>query len=111
MVAENARFFKDEMPVLLDADYWITDFTDVTTADITASHVKAIAQPTLNASKQKPNPSVGQCAPQSQLHGLSKMWMAIAEETGWERQVKPSRKEVSATLEEHLGGPVADWPH
>lgn len=109
MVAENTRFFTDEMAHLLKADYWISDFSDVTTADVSSNHVRQIALLTLAASKQKSNLWVGLCAPQSLIYGLSRMWIAMADGTGWESRVEHTQSEIKAALEAHLGEPVPDW--
>ena len=109
MVAENVRFFRDETAHLLKADYWISDFSDVTTADVSVDHVKQIALLTLDASKQKSDLWVGLCSPQSLIYGLSRMWIAMADATGWESHVKHTQAEIKAALEEHLGEPVPDW--
>ena len=83
--------------------FGIVDMSEVTSTDIDTSHVHETAlQDDLMAQTMAKGFLVAVIASDSLAYGMSRMWQAMAEKTGWETLVVRTRAEADRWLQKRL---------
>ena len=82
--------------------YSLSDFTQVTDVDVNNESIQFIAGLCISASRINPYPIVALVADMSLVYGLSRMFEALSNETGWEIMVLRSKEEAVKWIKERV---------
>ncbi len=82
--------------------YSLSDYTEVTKAEVRTETIKIIANRCISASKVNPNIVHATVSSQDLIFGLSRMWEALSSETTWEIQVFKGKEEAKEWIEERV---------
>ena len=96
------RHLKQDKEKFSKYRYSLSDFTQVTDADVNNDSIQFIAGLCISASRINPYPIVALVADMSLVYGLSRMFEALSNETGWEIMVLRSKEEAVEWIKERV---------
>ena len=82
--------------------YSLSDYTEVTKAEVRTETIKFIANLCISASKVNPNVVLATVSSQDLIFGLSRMWEALSIETSWEIKVFKGKEEAKEWIAERV---------
>ena len=96
------RHLKQDKEKFSKYRYSLSDFTEVTDVDVNNESIQFIAGLCISASRINPYPIVALVADMSLVYGLSRMFEALSNETGWEIMVLRSKEEAVKWIKERV---------
>lgn len=95
-----SRLIHDQRRAVEGARYWVSDYTGLDGSDVLAGHARRIADDALSV--RNAGLLMAQLCPTDLEFGMTRMWEALAADTGWIMGVFRTPPDLEAWLNERL---------
>lgn len=101
IIEANEKVYSPEL--LLNLEYKIIDRTTCTEYLVTTEEMETISSQDIEASKINNNITVLLVSSTDLQFGMTRMWQALSESTGWHSEIFKTREEANIYMDNELG--------